>query len=103
MRIGIRLVLFATLVATLPACGAGLIYTHKTVPLDVNYRSTETTERTAKSDTRHFRYYIQVDWNSNAIGEIAREHGFEEVRYADLETLSVLGVWTQRWVHVYGN
>lgn len=28
--------------------------------------------------------------------------GIETVHYADLETLSVLGVWNQRWVHVYG-
>ena len=39
---------------------------------------------------------------SKHFGEIAKEHGFETVYYADLETLSVLGVWTQQYVHVYG-
>ena len=41
-------------------------------------------------------------WDTNGIGEIGKENGLEEVYYADLETLSVLGIWTQRWVHVYG-
>jgi hypothetical protein len=31
------------------------------------------------------------------------EHaGIETVHYADLETRSFLGIWTEQWVHVYG-
>ena len=36
------------------------------------------------------------------IGSIAKENGFKEVYYADLRTLSILGVWTQRFVTIYG-
>ena len=36
------------------------------------------------------------------IGDIARQHGLEEVYFADLETLSILGYWEQQWVHIYG-
>jgi hypothetical protein len=35
-------------------------------------------------------------------GTIARDYGFEEVYYADLQTLRVLGVWPQRFVTIYG-
>ena len=38
----------------------------------------------------------------NGIGELGRRGGFDEVFYADLEVRSILGIWTQTWVHVYG-
>ncbi len=28
--------------------------------------------------------------------------GMVRAHYADLEMLSVMGIWTQRWVHVHG-
>ena len=100
-----RAFLFALLAATglmLPGCATGLIYSHTTVPLDVNFTDTPIVDRTDLDDTRHFRFYVQVDWNKNAIGDIAKRAGFQEVYYADFEELSVLGIWTQRYVHVYG-
>ena len=33
---------------------------------------------------------------------IAKENGIETIYYADLETLSILGIWNQYTVHVYG-
>jgi TRL-like protein family len=93
------------LTLVLSGCTTGLIYTHITTPLDVNFNNTPVfTGRgeTGKGDIKRFRYYIEIDWESNAIGDIMKRTGLKEVHYADLETLSVLGIWTQQWVIVYG-
>ena len=93
------------LVLVLTGCTSGLIYTHITTPLDVNLNNTPVfTGRTgtAKGDTKRIRYYVDIEWDSNAIGDIMKRAGLTEVYYADLETLSVLGIWTQRYVIVYG-
>ena len=93
----------AALPLLLASCGAGRIYTHTTVPLDVDFDATPTQPREAKGDVKEFRYrLVDVQWDSNAIGEIALANGIDQVYYADMETLSLLGIWTQRIVHVYG-
>ena len=89
----------------LTGCTSGLIYTHVTTPLDVNLNNTPVftgRRQTGKGDTKKIRYYVDIEWDSNAIGDIMKQAGLTEVHYADLETLSVLGIWTQRTVHVYG-
>jgi len=89
----------------LPGCVSGLIYTHVTTPLDLDLNNTPVftgRQQAGKGDTKTIRYYVQIDWDSNAIGDIAKKAGLTEVHYADLETLSVLGIWTQKTVHVYG-
>ncbi len=95
------------LVLLLPLCGCvnGLIYTHITQPLDVNFTSTAVQTQKpekAENDVKSIRYYVEINWDSNGIGDIARKHGMTELYYADFEELSVLGVWRQQWVHVYG-
>jgi len=81
----------------------GLIYTHIVEPLDVNLNDTPVfTTRPAKGDVKRIRYYVEIEWDSRGIGDVAKKAGMTEVYYADLETLTVLGVWTQRFVHVYG-
>lgn len=80
----------------------GLVYTHTYEPLSTDFHSTPVVTDQEAGDVKEISYYVRVLWSGNAIGDIAREHGFETVNYADLETLRVLGVWTQRWAHVYG-
>ena len=55
-----------------------------------------------QGDIKHISYYVDVMWDSNAIGDIAKKHGIETIYYADIETLSVLTIWNQYTVHVYG-
>jgi hypothetical protein len=81
---------------------AGLIYTHKVIPLDLNAYRTQRVETMSKGDIKHFQYYIDFRWDSNAIGDLAEKAGIEYLHYADLEILSVLGIWRQYWVHLYG-
>ena len=81
---------------------SGCIYTHVTVPLDVDLNETPFVAEGATSNIRTLRYRVRVDWGSNAIGAIMKEHDLAVVHYADVETLRVLGLWEQQFVHVYG-
>jgi hypothetical protein len=45
---------------------------------------------------------LSAAWDDAAIGDIAKKNGIQELYFADLETLRVLGIWNQYWVHVYG-
>ncbi len=49
-----------------------------------------------------FSYYIDVIWDSNAIGDIAKREGIDTVYFVDLEVLKVLGIWSQYTAHIYG-
>ena len=94
------------------ACVPGRIYTHIRGPLSTNFHETpvySSKQKGRESDVKHLSIpLIKIDlsldlmWNSNAIGDIARHQGIEEVYYADLERLSILGIWNQYTVHVYG-
>ncbi len=90
------------LLTALTGCGTGLVYTHVTTPLDLDFNNTPVVRAGAEGDVKTLRFRVRFDWGSRGIGEIAKEYGFEEVYYADLETFSVLRVWTRQVVHVYG-
>lgn len=80
---------------------------HTVIPLSTNFDNTPVSKtKPEKSDVKHFFWpYPRVDlqWSHNAIGQIAKERGINRVYYADLESLSVLWIWNQYWVHVYGD
>jgi hypothetical protein len=81
----------------------GLAYRHTTEPLTTNFRATPIVSRGELGNIKHFRYRLEAMWDSNAIGDVARARGLKRIHYADLETLSLLGVWNQYYVHVYGD
>lgn len=86
-------------------CVSGLAFTHVTRPLTTNFHDTPVGDSFEGSgDVKELRYnaYLRVIWDENSIGSIAKQAGFSELYYADLETFSVLGIWTQYRVHVYG-
>ncbi len=99
LRAGLALALL-TLWGT--GCLPGLLYTHVTRPLDVNFDASPVQGDRAASSQKTLEYYVRVDWGNIGIADIAKQHGFAKIHYADLETLSVLGIYHQRWVHVYG-
>lgn len=86
----------------LASCATGALYTHTVEPLTLNLEVTPVMADSGKGAVKRFQYYVDVEWDRNGIGAIAREHGFETVHYADLETFAILGIWRQRRVHVYG-
>ncbi len=87
-------------------CAQGLVYTHVTRPLTTNFHRTPVAGGfNGKGDVKELRYnaFLRVLWDENSIGSVAKQAGFTQIYYADLETFSVLGVWTQYRVHVYGS
>lgn len=80
----------------------GIIYTHTFEPLSTDFHETPVATEHAPGDVKQLHVYVRVLWSGNALGEIAKENGIDQIYYADLETLSVLGIWTQEWAHVYG-
>ncbi len=80
----------------------GILYTHTKVPLDTNMSRTTAEGQGAVGDVKHISFYVDVMWDSNAIGDIAKQNGIETIYYSDLEILRVLTVWNQYTVHVYG-
>jgi len=97
-------VLLACAALGLSGCAGqlGLVYSHTIEPLSKDFYRTPVVTDQAAGDVKQIHFYVRVLWNDNAIGEVAKENGIDEVYYADLETLRVLGIWTQQWVHVYG-
>lgn len=94
------------------ACGCvrGRLYSNLTYPLDTDFSNTPVFSKekeTANGSIQHIRiplnaYQIDVVWDSNAIGDIARRRGIETIHYADLQTLNVLGLLKTYTVHIYG-
>ena len=80
----------------------GILFTHTKKPLDTNMSQTPIIDNSGQNDIKHIRFYVDVMWDSNAVGDIAKKYGIKEIYYADIETFSVLGIWNQYTVHVYG-
>ncbi|MBM4013707.1 MAG: hypothetical protein FJ293_01925 [Planctomycetes bacterium] len=105
-----RIACAVALAPLLSACMVGRIYQHTHAPLDLNLTATPVFtgfDQTGKSAVDHLNIPltgVQLDllWDSNAIGDVMRRNGLEEVHYADLETFNVLGIWQQYTVHAYG-
>ena len=93
------------LIILLTGCGYGVIYTHTIKPLDVNLSQTPISDLDdCKGDIKRLKYSVYVDimWDSNAIGELYKRCGFSTIYYADQETFSLCGIWTQHKIHIYG-
>jgi hypothetical protein len=86
-----------------PGMMSGHIYTHTWQPLTVDMNRTEVGSVNGAGDIKHLALCMaSVAWDSAAIGDIARKQGMKELYFADLETFSVLRIWNQYTVHVYG-
>jgi len=100
MRVA-TLILIAILLVS--GCTSGLLYTHTWQPLTVDLDRTRVVSTAGAGDIKHIAIYMaSVAWDSAAIGDIAKKQGLHELYFADLETFSVLRIWNQYTVHVYG-
>jgi hypothetical protein len=85
------------------ACTTGLLYTHVTVPLDLDAEGAAMHDAHGRQSVDMLALSVlRVAWGSAGIGSTAREHGFETIAYADLESLTVLGIWRQQYAVIYG-
>ena len=108
-RTAARALLIALLVFTLFAstgCLGGALFTWVTVPLDRDFDATPSSPGGRGTSQKRvvipYPVRIQFDWGSTAIADGMRKAGITKAHYADVETRSFMGVWTQRWIHVYG-
>jgi hypothetical protein len=92
------------MVLLLPGC----IYVHTLQPLTMNMDRTPVSQAEKQGVARviSFPHYPGktdlVAWGNVAIGQVAKEQGMQEVYFADLEIFSVLRIWNEYTVHVYG-
>ena len=98
-----RALIAAATALVFSGCLSGAIFERTTRPLTTDFHDTPAATRlVARGNLKQIRYqWLDVRWDDNAIGSIARKHGMERVFYADIETLRIL-YWTQTWVLVYG-
>ena len=88
----------------LPAC----LYVHTVQPLTLDMHRTPVAAEERSGSLKLITFpplsgsYKLVAWDSAAIGDIAKKQGMQEIYFADLETFSILRIWNQYTVHVYG-
>ena len=97
------LALAATLLVS--GCSVGIIYTHTWTPLTLDMNSTKVVSTNGEGDIKHVvLLYPQLSaaWDDASFGDIAKKKGINELYFADLEYFSILRIWNQYTVHVYG-
>lgn len=105
-KAGFALVLVAALLVS--GCATGLLYTHTMQPLTLDMHRTPVsqTEKTGSIKMISFPRFggesRLVAWDSAAIGDVAKKQGLKEVYFADVETFSILSIWNEYTIHVYG-
>jgi len=86
----------------------GCLYIHTVQPLTLDMDRTPIVATEKAGSLKLITYppfggnYRLVAWDSAAIGDIAKKQGMQEVYFADLETFSILRIWNEYTVHVYG-
>jgi len=92
-------------VVLVSGCTAGLIYTHTWTPLTVDEHTTKVVPSSGMGDIKHIALLhpaLSVAWDDAALGDIAKKNGLQELYFADLEYFSILHVWNDYTVHLYG-
>jgi hypothetical protein len=85
----------------------GLVFNHTTLPLTTDINNTPADVTHAEGKIIQIKepfsgYGLYAEWDSNAIGDIAKANGLKKVYYADMEVFSIFSIWTKRKVHIYG-
>ena len=81
------------------------IYRHTVSPFTTDFGNTPVVRTSpARSDLNQLKYsyYLDVRWDSNAIGDIAKVNGIGTIYYADSEVKNILGIWKSQVLHIYG-
>ena len=86
----------------------GLIYSDVTMPFDLNLNATPIGSKTASMDVNMVKYPVneslQIDWASNAYGDIMTKYKIQKGYFADKRSLSILlGIFGQETVIVSGD
>ncbi|MDY6790694.1 MAG: hypothetical protein SWH54_05430 [Thermodesulfobacteriota bacterium] len=85
----------------------GRVFKHYRLPYTIDLHNTPVTDSQARGLIIHIEepvsgYGLYTEFNSNAIGDIAKKHGLTKVYFADIEIFDVLGIWYHERLHIYG-
>jgi len=85
----------------------GIVFTHIREPYTTDLHNTPVTDIHSEGIIISIEepvsgYGLYTEFNSNAIGDIAKKHGLSKVYFADLETFNILGIWKHEKLHIYG-
>ena len=85
----------------------GYVFKFVKVPLTMKLGNTPVTifqsnGKVIKIEEPFSGFGLYAEFNSNAIGDIAKKHGLKKVYFADLEIFSILGIFKYKEVHIYG-
>jgi len=84
----------------------GLLFTSYKAPITADFSHTSNDReliKTSYDQTNFFwAYFISAAWGEVDIDEIAEKAGITDVAYADCEFLSILGIYQQFTLNVYG-
>lgn len=86
---------------------SGYIYEHYRKPFTTDLNSTAVAWKTGQGKVVEVQeplsgYGVSAEFNSNAVGDIARENGISKVYWADMEYFNVLGIWKEQRLFIYG-
>ncbi len=85
---------------------SGCLYVHTFRPLTQDMHRTPVTAYEKTGTIRLITWPLNnaplVAWGNAAVGAVAKEQGMQEVYFADLEIFSVMRLWNEYTVHVYG-
>ncbi len=100
------LVIASALIAS--GCTTGLLYTHTVQPLTLDMHRTPVTQTEKTGSIKMISIpqsggeFRIAAWDDAAIGDVAKKQGMQEVYSADVETFSILSIWNEYTIHVYG-
>jgi hypothetical protein len=84
----------------------GILFTSYKAPLTADFNHTANDRELIKTshDQTHFlwAYLLDFAWGEVEIEEIAEKAGITNVAYVDCEVLSILGIYQQFTLNVYG-
>jgi len=92
----------------LTGCAPGFLYTDIVRPECKDMRQTKIGPLLAKGGAKQIKIPtteidLTAEWNSKAIGDIAKANGISVVQACDERTLSILGgIWRKEEIIVYG-
>ena len=91
--------------ALLLAAAPGCVYRHTVEPLDVNLNATQVWQGRDDGESEMIRVSIdgvRAQWGDMSVHKAAAEGGLATIDYADLEEWSILGIFTDTRLHLYG-
>ena len=87
---------------------SGIVFTLQSAPLDTNFEATPVGTRRGKAVVRHLEnpFFVRLPlltWADTSVAEAMANGDIETAYYADYQLLSVLGIYVQLTVEVWGD